>query len=551
MRKRLITMLALLPFAYVVAVGQGTSSLMNPSERTELFSLSAGSSSSISSSPGAGSRLLTSAGRAVYSDVGEALEIISAHHVNGPQAVRGTLIGKVIEGSLGALDPHSRFLSREDFRELVEDQKSAYSGIGATIGEYVMSGTPSVHIMSTFPGSPARTAGLVFGDRILSVDGIDVLGMRADDVRRVIRGRAGSSVEIRVARIGGGTVAMVLRRAQVGQPTVPDRYVIRTGIGYIDMTEGFAETTASELASAIRALKSKGMASLILDLRGNPGGLLDQAVKAGEIFLPRGAVILRQNGRSAFENRVVTSSNTTPEDFPMVVLVNSETASAAEILAAALKDNGRATVVGERTFGKGLVQSIIRLEQGNALTLTTGRYLTPSGRSVQRSYSDADRYSYFSKGAHVDEGLTPDIETSDLIAKALTTDPEPRVFFHALRILGSKDNPLAWISPNVGPGFTWHEVRLRDSIYSDLQQSLRASNSETLSGRPSTEVRLRVALALAHAGTSGARRVVIEQDPLTVLAIEALSSGKPPAPLSGKKNSPGLPTRRETKNRRN
>jgi len=166
-------------------------------------------------------------------------------------------------------------------------------------------------------------------------------------------------------------------------------------VGYLALTEGFGYTTLAEFNSAFLSLKQKGMTSLVLDLRGNGGGLMDQAIRIAERFLPAGQTIVSQRGRHPAEDRVWKSTNAHPEKLPLVLLVDEGTASASEIIAGAMQDNDRATIVGERTYGKGLVQDIIPLEDGSMLTLTSERYYTPSGRSIQREYSDSGLYDYF------------------------------------------------------------------------------------------------------------------------------------------------------------
>jgi carboxyl-terminal processing protease len=172
--------------------------------------------------------------------------------------------------------------------------------------------------------------------------------------------------------------------------------MIRPGIGYIDLSEGFTYTTDDEFTTALRDLHRQGMTSLLLDLRGNGGGIVEQAVKVAEKFLPAGELIVSQRGRTVVDSREWRSANPAPENMPLVLLVDENTASASEIVAGALQDSDRALIVGEKTFGKGLVQNVIDLPQKSGLTLTAARYYTPSGRSIQRDYSATGEYDYFS-----------------------------------------------------------------------------------------------------------------------------------------------------------
>jgi carboxyl-terminal processing protease len=177
--------------------------------------------------------------------------------------------------------------------------------------------------------------------------------------------------------------------------------MLRPSVGYIDMTRGFNYTTTDELVDAIDRLEAKGMKSLVLDLRNNPGGFLDQAIHVAEVFLPSGQLILTQKGRNGYRDNTFESKNNAPNSTPLVILINEQTASASEIVAGAMQDHDRALIVGQTSFGKGLVQSIIPLEYGAGLTLTSAKYFTPSGRLIQRDYSNGGFYDYYTHGAGV------------------------------------------------------------------------------------------------------------------------------------------------------
>ena len=196
------------------------------------------------------------------------------------------------------------------------------------------------------------------------------------------------------------------------QPSVPDAYFLRPGVGYIDMTRGFNADTAEGLELKLEELHERGMTSLVLDLRNNPGGLLDQAILVARTFLPAGQVIMSQKGRSGMTDRIYTSTRTDPDRVPLVILVNEFTASASEIVAGAIQDHDRGLIVGQTSFGKGLVQSIMRLPDNcfrgcAGLTLTSAYYYTPSGRLIQRDYSDGSFYNYIYRGGTLRENTTP------------------------------------------------------------------------------------------------------------------------------------------------
>ncbi|HEX8286246.1 MAG TPA: S41 family peptidase [Pyrinomonadaceae bacterium] len=338
----------------------------------------------------------TDATEGLEADVAEALTVIQDNHVDGNKVKYDEVFKSSIIGMLRTLDPHSNFYDAKEFEEQRADWRSEYYGIGATIGDRRVGGNTDTYVLATFEQTPAFRAGLRFGDRIVEIDGKPVKGKASGEVRDMLRGPRGTTVRVTVERASTGqpeTVAIV--RDAVAQPTVPDAYFIRPGVGYIDMTRGFNYTTADEFVSALEYLRSNGMNGLVVDLRNNGGGILDQAKIVAEQFLQSGQTILTQRGRGTRGmQRELVSDNRRPDPTPLVVLVNRGTASASEIVAGAWQDHDRALIVGETSFGKGLVQSIMPLEYGTALTLTTSKYYTPSGRLIQRDYSNQGFYDY-------------------------------------------------------------------------------------------------------------------------------------------------------------
>ncbi|HEX8456700.1 MAG TPA: S41 family peptidase [Pyrinomonadaceae bacterium] len=336
---------------------------------------------------------------AIEEDFAEALSIVQENYVDGAKIDYNAAFKSSIIGMLRSLDPHSNYYDAKEFEELQADWRSEYYGIGATIGDRTIGGQTDTYILATFPGAPATRAGLRFADRIVEVNGESIKGKNSSDVRDRLRGPKGSTVKVTVERAATKALETVeITRDAVGQPTIPDYYMLKPGVGYIDMTRGFNRTTAEEFIGALEDLRKQGMTSLVLDLRGNPGGLLDQAVKVAERFLQRGQVILSQKGRVAGSDRTYESRNTAPDNVPLVVLVNRNSASASEIVAGALQDHDRALIIGETSFGKGLVQSIIPMEYGTAVTLTSSKYYTPSGRLIQRDYTNEGLYDYYTRG---------------------------------------------------------------------------------------------------------------------------------------------------------
>jgi carboxyl-terminal processing protease len=354
------------------------------------------------------SRPMTREAAAAERDFEEALKVVQEQYVDGRKLNYNDVIKSSIIGMLRSLDPHSNYYDREEFEELKTDQRSEYYGIGASIQNYTYGDQLDTYITATFEGSPASKAGLRYGDRIVEVDGVKMAGKPSIEVRDKIRGPRGSAVKLTLERSADKRIEKVdIVRDAVPQPSVPDAYILKPGVGYIDMTRGFNYTTTDELLNAIEHLHGQGMTSLVLDLRNNPGGFLDQAIHVAEVFLRNGQLILTQKGRNGYRDNTYESRNNSPDMTPLVILINENTASASEIVAGAMQDHDRAVIVGQTSFGKGLVQSIIPLEYGAGLTLTSAKYFTPSGRLIQRDYTNGGFYDYYTHGAGVGRPAEP------------------------------------------------------------------------------------------------------------------------------------------------
>jgi carboxyl-terminal processing protease len=304
---------------------------------------------------------------------------------------------------LSTLDPHSMYFPYSEFKKLKEDQDSRFYGIGVTIVQH----RDGVYISSAVEGTPAGRLGLRYGDRIVEVDGKSARDWTSEQVSKKVRGGRGEAVTIKVDRAGAeAPLSFTLIRDSVPLPSIRNAYILRPGTGYVGLTGGFQSTSDEELREALKKLKAQGMRQLILDMRGNPGGLLNQAIDVSSEFLPRGQVVVSVKGRTEYSDPIVyKSSGADPEDVPLVILINRGSASATEIVAGAIQDHGRGLVVGETSFGKGLVQHVFQLPFNTGLTLTTARYYTPYGRSLQRDYSSGSLYDYYT--GHDAEDATP------------------------------------------------------------------------------------------------------------------------------------------------
>jgi carboxyl-terminal processing protease len=300
-----------------------------------------------------------------------------------------------ILGMLHELDPHSSFFDRRQYQEMQEEQSSRFYGIGVSINRR----NDKTCVLGVVKGMPAERAGLKYGDIIVAVDGKSAEGWSQQEILNHVRGERGSEVEIAVERVGEAVPLKVrIIRDEVPYPSVRNHFMIRQsqGVGYAALTGGFNQKTSEELQDAIADLKRQGMNSMVLDLRRNPGGLLKQAIEVSEIFLPAKEEVVSVRGREGrMRNQSYKSTNKEPESMPLVVLINGSTASASEIVAGAIQDKDRGLIVGEDSFGKGLVQTVFRLPGGTGLTLTTAKYYTPSGRCIQRDYAGLSIYEYY------------------------------------------------------------------------------------------------------------------------------------------------------------
>lgn len=365
-------------------------------------------------------------GESIEGDVGEALAIIEANYISGRKLDYNIVVKSSIDGMLHSLDPHSNYYDAKEFEQFRTDQRSLYEGIGATIGDLTdpEGNVLATYIRATFNGAPAHRAGLRYGDKIVEVNGTNVLGKSYVDVRNLLRGPRGTAAKLLIERYGTGKREIVeIIRGAVSQPSIQEAYMIRPGIGYIAMTGGFNETTYAEFVDAMRNLKAKGMQQLVLDLKNNGGGLVREAKNVANAFLSRGQLIFTQRGRLDGATEPFYADNPNPETMPLVVLLNRNSASASEILAGALQDHDRALIVGETSFGKGLVQYPFRLNYGSMVLMTVARYETPSGRVIQRDYSDGNLYNYYTHG-----GIGADGEPLPQTGPASTTDGGRTVF---------------------------------------------------------------------------------------------------------------------------
>ncbi len=300
-----------------------------------------------------------------------------------------------IPGMLHVLDPHSNFYDPKAFAQMREDQHGKYYGVGMTIQpqpDPTAKGGLKIVVVAPFEGTPSYKAGIRPGDVILSIDGKSTEGMDSAAVASLLKGPRATHVSVTMSREGSAKpLVFDLVRDEVSRPSVDLAFLIRPGVGYIHVTN-FMETTSREVGDALD--KFGDLNGLVIDLRGNPGGLLNEAVNMSDKFLQKGQIVVSQRGR-AFPDQVYRAAHGSDTKYPIVVLVNRNTASAAEIVSGALQDHDRALIVGETTFGKGLVQTVFQITENTGLALTTYHYFTPSGRLIQRNYNKVSLYDYY------------------------------------------------------------------------------------------------------------------------------------------------------------
>lgn len=304
------------------------------------------------------------------------------------------LVYQAIGGMLQTLDPHSSFMDPRSYAQLRERQEGRYYGLGITIRVI----DRAITVMNLFEGSPAYRTGIRRGDVIARIAGENAIGITSDEAVKQLRGPKGSTVVVSIRRRGyDRLIELEVERDEISIPTVQGTFMIDDTIGYVRLKD-FSETSSRELRAALRELDELGMEELLLDIRDNPGGPLDQAIRVSNEFLPRGDLIVYTRGRIQNSDQDYHArEDGDHNDIPLVVLVNRNSASASEIVSGAIQDHDRGLIVGETTFGKALVQSIYRVSQEAGLALTTARYYTPSGRMIQRPWDGTfDEYLTYS-----------------------------------------------------------------------------------------------------------------------------------------------------------
>ena len=320
-----------------------------------------------------------------YTDLLSAVTTYSAEDIGSDKFVYAS-----IDGMLRTLDPHTSFLEPKEYSDMQDRQKGTFYGLGILVTKR----NDQVTVITPLEGTPAARLGIRAGDVISEVEGVATEDLSLDEVVKRLKGPKGTTVHIKIQRIGiKEPIPLTIVRAAIPTNSISNTLMIRPGVGYIRIKD-FTSTTVRELDEAIDKLHEQGMQKLVLDLRMNPGGLLDAAVGVADHFLDKGQMIVYTKGRTADSAQEYTAPGKYEKfDLPLVVLVNRGSASASEIVAGAIQDHDRGMVIGDTSWGKGLVQSVYTLQYGAGLALTTSKYYTPSGRNIQRDYSSV--YDYY------------------------------------------------------------------------------------------------------------------------------------------------------------
>jgi carboxyl-terminal processing protease len=444
-----------------------------------------------------------------------------------------------IPGMLRVLDPHSSFFDARQWASNLEDRRGRYYGVGMTViarGEHTV-------VMSPYVGTPAYKAGIRPGDVIVKIDDKPAQGLSSSEIADLLRGSRGTTVKITVSREGyADSLVFNVTRDEIPRHAVDLAYEIKPGIGYIRLS-GFNEKTDGELGEAMKQLDASTLDGLILDMRGNPGGLLDEAIAVSDMLLDKNQLIVSHRGRASAERRYYAVRGNQGNDMPLVILVNNNSASATEIVAGAVQDHDRGVIVGETTFGKGLVQTLQPLSENTGLALTIARYYTPSGRLIQRDYKSISLFEYYERKVpeHPTEvrltdsgrqvtgggGITPDIAVHE---------PEPNHFAKEL----FRTDVFFPFDTTVG-GFTRHYLGTRPTITKDFavddavmadfrkylsNQNVHYTEPELAESLDWVKRKIKQEVFLSTFGQPEGFKVELEADPQLLAAIEAIPQAR-------------------------
>ncbi len=474
----------------------------------------------------------------------EVMTIIEDNYVGKLESK--AVIESAIQGMLRRLDPHSSYLPPEAYSEMRDEQRGKFYGLGIQISKRAPD--KPLTIIAPIDGTPADRAGLQAGDIIFKIEGEETIDLTVQDAVRRLKGDRGTKVTVTIKRPGLDDVFDVtLERDEIPINSLRFAYMLDERTGLVKVSN-FTSTTDAELGAAISDLTAKGMQRLILDLRGNPGGLLEQAVQVSEKFVAPGKMLVYTRGRvPGSDQDYFARKGADRIDLPLVVLVDHSSASASEIVSGAVQDHDRGLVIGQTTFGKGLVQRVIPLQNGGALAVTTAKYYTPSGRLIQRDYSDLDDYYYLEheEGEEPLEGETevspddselpdPDREvfytasgrkvyggggiTPDYVVKPATVS---KLFARIVRENLFFDFSVRYAAehPDLEPGFAASEEMMRDFRAFLVSRDFSFEEQEFEEAQDNLKLKLRAQISRVKWNIEEESRVLAEADPLIQKAL--------------------------------
>lgn len=440
-----------------------------------------------------------------------------------------------IPGMLNTLDPHSHFFDPKEFAAMQEDNRDTYFGTGMTVradGKHTI-------VVAPFNGSPAFRAGLRPGDTISAVDGQSTDGMDTNAITARLKGPRGTHVQVTVTRVGlDQPVTVDIIRDEIPRPSVSQAFWLRPGVAYVRVTQ-FKENTSKELEENLKKLGESDIKGLVLDLRENPGGLLYEGIEVAGHFLKKNQVVVSDRGRIHQNKDYRARSNNGGKEYPVVVVVNRRSASAAEIVSGALQDHDRAWVFGETTFGKGLVQEVLRLSDNAGLALTTMHYYTPSGRLIQRDYSNISFLEYYTNKKDqknpADEKLTDSGRTvyggGGITPDEKYTAPTWNTFqratlgsFSFFRFSAKYFGPRK--DPKLPQGWAPDESVVNDYHQFLLDNHIEFSEADFTENHDWVKEQLKREMYITGFNVDASERVQIEQDPEIAKAVEAMPKAK-------------------------
>jgi carboxyl-terminal processing protease len=472
-------------------------------------------------------------------DFSKVLDVVQSNYAE-PVDVDKVVYQGAIPGMLRMLDPHSNFFDSRQFALLREDQRGKYYGVGMVVAPR----ENHTVVMSPYVGAPAYNAGLRPGDLIIKVDDKTTEGLTTSEVADMLKGPKGTVVKITITREGyTDPLVFTVTRDEIPRHSVDIAFMLKPGIGYIRLSQ-FNETTDREIADALKTLGASSLDGLIFDLRGNPGGLLNEAVAVGDMFLEKGQTIVSYHGRSAPERRFTAIRGNQGMNVPVVVLVNNNSASAAEIVSGAIQDHDRGLIVGETTFGKGLVQTVQPLSENTGLALTTARYYTPSGRLIQRDYKSISLYEYHyerkvpehpteirqtDSGRQVTGGggITPDIIVAmPKPTKFQQTMYRDDIFFPAEQGVAGFTRFYLGTKPTVSHNFEVDDTVLHEFRDYLAKRNVKYTEPEYTENLDWIKRKIKQEVYMSTYGTQEGFKVLLEADPQVQKAVESIPQAR-------------------------